>query len=417
MRIKGYFAPDMRQALRMIREEMGPDAVILSHHQRTGGVEITAAVDYDQGWLETGSKEGLDGRGASRAPRAQSHTGPEPDAREGKPASPREVREAAPLLGTTATGGGAALVAMGQEIKALRRLLEHQLSGIAWGELNRQHPLQATLLRRLLELGLSHRVAQSLTNALPAATDLHSAWRLVLGILAHRLIMSQNEVLIGGGIVALVGPTGVGKTTTVAKLAARFALRYGPKRVALITTDSYRVGAHEQLHTFGRIMDVPVRVANCPAELRRALEAFSDKRLVLIDTAGISQRDIRFSKQVSLIRSGAPTVKSYLVLSATTQSLGLEQAVAAFRGAKVDGCVITKLDEATSLGSVLSTVVQHRIPLAYVSNGQRVPEDLALAKPHSLVAQAVHLATRSRPVAGSESLELAFGGMLANARC
>ena len=415
MRIKGYFAPDMRQALRMIREEMGPDAVILSHRQRTGGVEITAAVDYDQGWLEKTPKEGPAAQGPLLGNTVLNERSPSAGSTAGKPSS--EALSRAPLPVTTTTGGGAALTAMGQEIKALRRLLEHQLSGIAWGELNRRHPLQATLLRRLLELGFSHRVAQTLAKAVPPMADLHSAWRWVLGILAHRLTVNQDEVLTRGGIVALLGPTGVGKTTTVAKLAARFALCYGPKWVALITTDSYRVGAHEQLHTFGRIMDVPVRVANSTTELQRALEAFSERRLVLIDTAGMSQRDIRFSKQVSLVRSGAPAVKRYLVLSATTQALGLEQAVGAFRGAKVDGCVITKLDEATSLGSVLSTVVQHGLPVAYVSNGQRVPEDLGLAKPHRLVAQAVQLATHSRAVCGPESLELAFGGMVANARC
>ena len=414
MRIKGYFAPDMRQALRMIREEMGPDAVILSHHQRTGGVEITAAVDYDHGWLQTKSNESCGTPGSVVAHPPVNKRWPQAGSTEGMP-SP-EVPEGVPLS-AAASGGGAALAAMGQEIKALRSLLEHQLSGIAWGELGRRHPLRATLLRRLLELGLSHRVAQSALEALPAMADLHSAWRRVLGILAHQLTVCQDELLTSGGIVALLGPTGVGKTTTVAKLAARFALRYGPKWVALITTDSYRVGAHEQLHTFGRIMDVPVRVANSPAALRQALDAFSERRLVLIDTAGMSQRDIRFSRQASFIRNGAPAVKSYLVLSATTQTLGLEQAVAAFRGAQVDGCVITKLDEATSLGSILSAVVHQRIPLAYISDGQRVPEDLALAKPHRLVAQAVQLAARSRPSCGPESLELAFGGMLANARC
>lgn len=415
MRIKGYFAPDMRQALRMIREEMGPDAVILSHHQRTGGVEITAAVDYDQGWLQTKSKESSGTKGKVLTHNCVNNNSPPPDSTESMLSL--ELPGEAPLSATTALGGGAALAAMGQEIKALRSLLEHQLSGIAWGELGRRHPLRATLLRRLLELGLSHHVAQGAIEAVPAMADLHAAWRMVLGILAHQLTVNQHEILTGGGIVALLGPTGVGKTTTVAKLAARFALRYGPKWVALITTDSYRVGAHEQLHTFGRIMDVPVRVANSLAALRQALDAFSEKRLVLIDTAGMSQRDIRFSRQVSFIRSGAPAVKNYLVLSATTQTLGLEQAVGAFRGAQVDGCVITKLDEATSLGSILSAVVQHRIPLAYISDGQRVPEDLALAKPHRLVAQAVQLAARSRPLGGPESLELAFGGMLANARC
>ncbi|MGF1614006.1 MAG: flagellar biosynthesis protein FlhF [Gammaproteobacteria bacterium] len=417
MRIKGYFAPDMRQALRMIREEMGPDAVILSHHPRNGGVEITAAVDYDQGWLHTTSKEDVETKATTNLAQSAPERAAAFDQVADGAAIAQVAAEKPRAPGSVNGGGGAALTAMGQEIRALRSLLEHQLSGIAWGELGRRHPLRATLLRRLLELGLSHQVAHNLIQALPAVADLHSAWRRVLGMLAHRLTLNPHEMLTHGGIVALLGPTGVGKTTTVAKLAARFALHHGPQWVALITTDSYRVGAHEQLHTFGRIMDVPVRMANSPAELRRALDAFSRRRLVLIDTAGISQRDIRFSKQVNLIRSGAPAVKSYLVLSATTQTLGLEQTVAAFRGAQVNGCVITKLDEATSLGGVLATVVQHEIPLSYISNGQRVPEDLAPAKPHSLVAQAVQLAAQARSVCGSESLELAFGGMIANARC
>lgn len=415
MRIKGYFAPDMRQALRRIREEMGPDAVILSHHQRDGGVEITAAVDYDDRWLRKTSK---DQAGGSEAP-AKGSAGVESHPGAGSVVAVPDIEpQSVPAAAKQpAVSGEVALEAMGQEIKALRSLLEHQLSGIAWGEFDRRHPLRATLVRRLMELGLSHGVAQALIKDLPSMGDLHSAWRMALGFLAHRLVVVEDEILAHGGIVALLGPTGVGKTTTVAKLAARFALLHGPQHVALVTTDSYRVGAHEQLRTFGRIMDVPVRAADCLKELRQALDAFGNRRLVLIDTAGISQRDIGFSKQVSLIRSGSPAVKSYLVLSATTQILGLEQAVSAFRGAKLDGCVITKLDEATSIGAVLSIVVQHRIPVAYISHGQRVPEDISLAKPHRLVAQAVQVAARMRQMCAVESLELAFGGMLANARC
>ena len=195
-----------------------------------------------------------------------------------------------------------------------------------------------------------------------------------------------------GGVFALLGPTGVGKTTTVAKLAARFAISHGSEHVALVTTDSYRIGAHEQLRSFARIIDIPMRVANDEGELSLSLEHFYDRRLVLIDTAGMSQRDVRFAEQAAHMRRGSPRVRNYLVLSATTQFTGLREAVQAFGQAPIDGCVITKLDECTSLGAVLTVLLEHDMPAAYVADGQRVPEDVAPAEADTLVARAVALA-------------------------
>jgi flagellar biosynthesis protein FlhF len=216
--------------------------------------------------------------------------------------------------------------------------------------------------------------------------------------------------------VALVGPTGVGKTTTAAKLAARFALRHGADHVALVTTDSYRVGATEQLRTYGRIMGVPVRVTRTPEELRGALQDLSACRLVLIDTAGMSQRDMRLSEQLTLVQQGSPLVQVFLVLSATTQPLGLEEVVRAFRGIPIDGCILTKLDEAVSLGALLSVLVQHGLPVGYLSDGQRVPEDIRPARAHVLVNQALQVLKRAGRRADDQALELAYGGMAADGR-
>ena len=209
------------------------------------------------------------------------------------------------------------------------------------------------------------------------------------------------DLLTEGGVIAVLGPTGVGKTTTVAKLAARFALRHGANEVALVTTDSYRVGAHEQLGAFAQIMGIPVRVAHDIHELRSALEHYCAHKLVIIDTAGMSQRDVRFAQQAALIREGSPLVKLLLVLSANAQYLALEEAVAAFGQAGVDGCVVSKIDEAADLGGALSVLCRHGIPAAYLTNGQRVPEDISSARGHLLVTRAVTLAREAALAAGA----------------
>jgi flagellar biosynthesis protein FlhF len=199
----------------------------------------------------------------------------------------------------------------------------------------------------------------------------------------------------------------------VAKLAARFALRHGAEQVALLTTDSFRVGAVEQLRTYARLMGIPVRVVGGREEIRAALEDVADRRLVLVDTAGMSQRDIRLSEQLSVIQDGSPLARAYVVLSATAQRLALEEVVAAFRGARLEGCILTKLDEATDLGAALSVVVEHRLKVTFVSDGQRVPEDLRPARAHHLVSKAVGATQRHGQAHDDESLELTFGALRA----
>jgi flagellar biosynthesis protein FlhF len=227
--------------------------------------------------------------------------------------------------------------------------------------------------------------------------------------------VDTSDSLDQGGVVALVGATGVGKTTTIAKLAARYALRHGRERVALVTTDSYRIAAHEQLRTYGRILGIPVRIANSHAELSEALKLLSDKDLILIDTAGMSQRDVRLSEQFALLGEAAPNLKTFLVLSTTTHRSGLGEVVKAFGKVKLDGCILTKLDETTSLGGALSTAVEHKLPVAYVSDGQRVPEDIHIARAPNLIQRAVLVAQQTSQALEQESLNLAFSGMVANA--
>jgi flagellar biosynthesis protein FlhF len=433
MKIKRYFAADMRQAIRRVREEQGPDAVILSNRKVEGGIEIIAAVDYDEELV--GQALGQSAAPAQNAnPAAQ--PAPRSEAREYAAAASTAAPKAAAYAATAADARDTtpvaqdarpaaqrsnihwaqdpALVAMRREIQELRGLLENQLAHLAWGDLQRRQPLKTELLRRLTDLGLTPALCKLISEQVGPAEDDEQAWRRALGLLAHHLAVTDDDILTSGGVIALVGSTGVGKTTTVAKLAARFALRHGQRSVALITTDCYRIGAHEQLFTYGRILGVPVQVASTHEELQNALRSLSDKRLVLIDTAGMSQRDLRLTEQFdTLLDSGFP-LQTYLVLSATIQAGVLEETLQRFGKVALAGCILTKLDEAASLGGVLSTVAKHRMPLAYVGDGQRVPEDLHPARAHNLVNRAVSLMQQAGQDSNDDTLAERFGGMAAN---
>lgn len=189
---------------------------------------------------------------------------------------------------------------------------------------------------------------------------------------------------------------GVGKTTTVAKLAARAAMEYGSDNVALVTTDTYRIGAHEQLSIYGRIMGCPVRVAKDSNELADVIYQLRNRRLILVDTAGMGQRDVRLSEQLdTLMQESGETIHSYLVLPATAQRKVLQETIEHFRRIPLSGCIMTKLDECLSLGEFVSVVVQNALPVAYIANGQRVPEDIVIAQPKYMVAKANELLEKS----------------------
>ena len=432
MKIKRYFAADMRQAIRKVREEQGPDAVILSNRRVEGGIEIVAALDYDEALInEALGQSGLDGhrapvtelRAAGATAAHKNPVSPASGYQVPAAASSAQVAPASAEAARTESNRSSiywaqdpALVDMRREIHELRGLLENQLAHLAWGDLQRRQPHTTELLRRLSELGLSSALCRGLAEQVGAVSDEDQAWRRALGLLAHQLPVTDDDILSSGGMIALVGSTGVGKTTSVAKLAARFALRHGQRSVALATTDCYRIGAHEQLFTYGRILGVPVQVASSHEELQSTLASLADRRLVLIDTAGMSQRDLRLAEQLATLRDSGFPLRTYLVMNATTQSNVLDEAVRAFGKAALEGCILTKVDEAASLGGVLSVVAKHQLPLAYVGDGQRVPEDLHPARAHNLVNRAVSLMQQAGQDSNDETLAERFGGMAANVR-
>jgi flagellar biosynthesis protein FlhF len=283
-----------------------------------------------------------------------------------------------------------AVTEMARELKRMRNLLEGQLSGFAWGELARKEPLKAELLRGMFAAGFSPLLSRKLIDAVPHGLDYEKGMKWLKAAVTHNLraVEPGADVIERGGIVALVGPTGVGKTTTVAKLAARAVLKFGAQNVALLTTDSYRIGAHEQLKIYGRILNVPVHAVKDEAELELTLADLKRSHLVLIDTVGMSQRDRRIAEQIEFLCGRGNRVKRQLLLPATAQGVTLDDIVRAYRGSGMDGCILTKVDESVSLAPAIDCLIRYGLNLHYVTNGQRVPEDLHLASAAYLVDRA-----------------------------
>lgn len=435
MKVQRFVAADMRTALTEVRAELGADAVILSNRKVNGMVEILAARDYDEELINEALTETRIQRKPDSAAAYYENAARQARIAEELEADTVTLKTAAPVSAKSATAAAvhnavspakAATAAtavppvaplqfdpvfnqMREELKSLRAMLESQHALSEWGMLAKQYPLRVSLYRRLTELGLSQDVCKYLSKGLDERHgDIEQALQAALKQLMHQLPVSEDKLLDQGGICAMVGPTGVGKTTTIAKIAARFAMRHGQRHVALISTDNYRIGAHEQLQTYGRLLGVPVHAAASAQELSVLLHKLHDKKLILIDTAGMSQRDMRLAEQFAVMGAHKSVVKSYLVLSANTQLPVLDETIVAFKQTSLAGCVLTKLDETASLGGIFSALIRHHLPLAWVSNGQRVPEDLQPARARELIDQALAQLKLHRQPSDEEFMAVAF---------
>lgn len=455
MKIKRFVAPDMRQAMREVREDQGPDAVILSTRRMDDGIEIIAAVDFDEALVREAARHGAPLEVENRAPSASSA----PKA-ELKPATRRSDAAPPPLPTTsrrdddgvsvslshralpprmepvveapvarmpqaqakaleekpapleTAPNGAAAEVSASihplleramqdtarvrAELGSLRDLLETQLSSLIWNDLERRQPMRARVLREMTRLGIEPDVARQLVGELPVEINAEQARYLPLGVLSRSLSISPRDHAERRGVTALVGPTGVGKTTTIAKLAARAVMRNGASQVALVSTDHYRIGAAAQLEHYGRLLGVRVYPAYDADSLRHVLELLRGHHTVLVDTAGLAGGDPRLAEQLEVLGNGGD-LRACLVMAANAHASSLDEAVRAYLPVKPHACILTKLDEAPSLGGALSVLIRHRLALDYVTDGQRVPEDIATADARVLVCRAAQVLKGSAP--------------------
>jgi len=277
------------------------------------------------------------------------------------------------------------LIEMSKELKYLRAALDSKLANISRTHNSQTTPVRADLLQRLAGMNVSKKLSVMIADHFTNHTDPELVFAKAQEMLVKVLPIAEDNLLETGGIVALVGPTGVGKTTTIAKLAAKFILKHGASQVALITTDNYRIGAHEQLNTYGRILNVPVRVASSAEELRNLIHGFADKRLILIDTAGMSQRDMKLVEQINTLQQNERSIRSYLVMSAATEYKAMNAIIKAFSVFDPQASILTKLDEAVTIGSAISSIIEHNLPLSFITDGQQVPEDIHSPHARSLI--------------------------------
>ena len=417
MQVKRFFAADMRQAMKLVRDELGADAAIIGNRRIAGGVELTAALDYTPQALapRVPNMELEDElrKTASRIVSAQAELSMRGDSDAttnrqlfaGLPLTAAEPlveptfveppRPAAPA--PAATVDQRVFDSMRFELNGLRELLEVQLGSLAWTQLQGSKPQQANLWRRLQRIGLSGPLSSDLLALTAEVQEPRQAWRMLLAHLARMIATPEIEPLEEGGVIAMVGPAGMGKTTTLAKLAARYVLKYGAANIALVSMDSYRIGAQEQLKTLGRILNVPVTHVDPGQSLANALDPLLRKRVVLIDTAGLQASDPALRMQLESLAGRGIKSKNYLVLATTSQKQVLTAAYHSYKRCGLAGCILTKLDETASLGEVLSLAISHELPVAYLTDGPRIPDDLHLPRRHQLVSRAVSVQMQDEP--------------------
>lgn len=404
MKVKKYFAADMRQALNLARQEQGPDVVILGNRKVLGGVELIAAEDYDEAlFVGDDLAKKIKQTGTNMQDNRQENESALPDP--GQTYSPPEDTDENSMFWSREPS----LDLMQQEISSLRKLLEQQMSGLAWGDVGRKHPLWAGLLRKLADLGISPAISREIVEQIPENYGLEQAWRTTLALLSYRIPIYHDNILSQDSVIAFAGATGAGKTTTVAKIAARYVLEHSASDVVLATLDSYRVGGREQLSSYAKILGIPLRVIHNKNDMSDLLAQFYGRKLILIDTAGLSPQDVRRREQIELLSSAEYPIQLCLVLSAASQVVTLKQIINVHRILQPQICVLTKLDEASSLGGVLSVVIDEQMKIAYQCAGQQVPEDLQRAEATDLIARSMSLLKRYQSEYEEEQIEQIFG--------
>ena len=328
-----------REVLQKVKQALGDDALIVSNRPFGNGIEVTA----------------LAASALTGAPRPRANIA-------------NDTRE---------TEGVAALLM--REMVAMKAMMQRELAGVAWSNLKHRAPARADMMQRLLDAGFSPALSRELIAVVTEGATDADARKAVSAEIERRLPLASRESLVEqGGVYALVGPTGVGKTTTIAKLAARCVVRRGGASLALLTTDSYRIAAHDQLRVYGKILNVPVHAIKDTHDLKVTLAELRDKKTVLIDTIGMSQRDQLVAEQTALLTGCGTVVKRLLLLNSTANAATLDEVITSYAKGGIQGCVITKVDESASVATALDAAIRHGLDVHYVTNGQRVPEDLHL---------------------------------------
>lgn len=423
MNIKRFFARNSREALSQVRLALGEDAVILSNRAIEGGTEILAVKEQEMDQmmiaqnplakpnpnvtLSTNSQQQIDiltrKNNQADVPLVQSHL-----------AVANEIATA-PLTESlteprqpTQANRSSEINYIKSELQSMRQMLQTQLTEMSWNHIQQHDPMKSKLLTHMISAGFSASLSRFIAEKAPSQKGASEAMQWLHSVLDRNLncLADESQLLDQGGVFALIGPTGVGKTTTTAKLAARYVMKHGAKNLALITTDAYRIGGHEQLRIYGKILGVMVHAVKDQADLKLALRELKNKHTVLIDTVGVSQRDKMVAEQISMLHGAGNNIKKLLCLNATCTGETLSDVTRAYKGQGLDGAIMTKVDEAATIGGVLDILIREKLSLYYVANGQRVPEDLYLANKQKLLQHAFKLGAAKQDIYGIQQAEL-----------
>lgn len=372
MKVEKFTGSDMREAMAAVRAALGNDAMIISSRRVNDLTEITAALEFD--------------------PSKPAH---------GKALEKIKRREAMPHLEELSPS----IQEIQGELGKLRKLFEGELAQLAWREQNQRQPNREALISRLELAGIGRDFAAEVVDSVLPCDDIEQGWRKTLGYIGAKIRTWKTDIMEEGGIIALMGSTGVGKTVTAAKIAARFALKHGRRHVAFVSTDKYKIGGQEQLVSLGGILGIPVQLATNADQMQRTLDSLCERKLVIIDTAGMSQRDMTLADQFETLK-GAERIKPLLVLPATARESIIAETIQAFSRIDIAAAVLTKLDECDALGPVLSSIMERNLPLAFTTDGQKIPDDLHRTEPKALLADVIRTykqRTRIRKAAQADS--------------
>jgi flagellar biosynthesis protein FlhF len=424
MNIRRYLAPDMRTAFKLVREELGPDVVILSTRRVKGQIELTVA--SDQAVVsntpnsavrevsfpsltprnERPAEASVSRRDAVGRPTARPAAIPDtmPVAAVAPVAAVPAVAVAAPAAAAPSMAASAAgdmsstvasMSALDGELKALRRLLETQLAALAWNDLSRRAPVVAEVVQELVDVGLGRTLAADVANSIPPGTqDLESARRAAYQALIGRVPVIGDAWIEQGGTFAVVGPAGAGKTTAIAALAARWVMRNGAQGAALVSAGESRFGVRENLTRVGRLVGLPVHTVERLEDLPDLFEKLGERRFVIIDTAGYSPRSADFAQHLANLQAALPGAHHALVLSAVSQIGSVRELISSYGQLGKLACILTHVDECTSLGGLLAALMESAVPVAYTVAGNRLLDDLRPARPDTLVELARDLLRR-----------------------
>ncbi len=430
MKIRRFFAKDMRDAMNQVKQELGSDAVIMSKTKLEDGIEVVAAYDQEpkvqrrDPQSKPAAKKNAPRQFASALSAATSErnaTNATPTLSEiigdqgpdslkalldrgvnsSAEASNTEVKSGPsnkksssekPVVNVSDSQHHKAMDDMRDELSSIRNVLQFQVAELFKEKNAQEQPHIHYLREQLACMGLTNAIVEELLSYAPDTVSEREAWVFLLKLLANKIKVPKRSFLQTGGIVSLIGPTGAGKTTTAAKLAAQFASRHGADSVALVTIDSYRIAAFEQLATYGKIIGCTVKKAANEQQLSDVLQQLKNKKLVLIDTAGFNQRDSRLMTQTGVLTGqNNGKIKHVMVLPANGQKQALVQSIKSYDGLSIEGCILSKIDETFSLGEAISVLIEQQLPATFITDGQKVPEDLKAAESRYLVSTAAKL--------------------------